>query len=103
MDLKRVGFITSDEALQLKQQPRVLTFIGGGYITCELAHFYGSLGTKINIVQLGDKLLPSEDEEISHKFTEVFSKKYNVYLGYNVESVITKTSSNKNSSSEIFA
>lgn len=101
--LKESGFITSDEALQLKQQPRVLTFIGGGYITCELAHFYGSLGTEINIVQLGDKLLPREDEEISRKFTEVFSKKYNVYLGYNVESVIKKkTGSNKNSSSEIF-
>lgn len=68
-----------------------------------MAHFYGSLGTEINIVQLGDKLHPREDEEISRKFTEVFSEKYNVYLGYNVESVIKKkTSSNKNSSSEIF-
>jgi mycothione reductase len=40
--LKESSFITSDEALRLKQQPRVLTFTGGGYITCELAHFYGS-------------------------------------------------------------
>jgi mycothione reductase len=31
--LKESSFITSDEALRLKQQPRVLTFIGGGYIT----------------------------------------------------------------------
>ncbi|MGB7678610.1 MAG: FAD-dependent oxidoreductase, partial [Nitrososphaeraceae archaeon] len=41
--LKESRFITSDEALRLRQQPRILTFIGGGYITCELAHFYGSL------------------------------------------------------------
>jgi pyruvate/2-oxoglutarate dehydrogenase complex dihydrolipoamide dehydrogenase (E3) component len=74
MDLKESGFITSDEALQLKQQPRVLTFIGGGYITCELAHFYGSLGTEINIVQLGDKLLPREDEEISLSSQKFFPK-----------------------------
>jgi mycothione reductase len=58
-----------------------------------LAHFYGSLGTKINIIQLGDTLIPDEDEEISQKFTEIFSKKYNVYLGYETESVTKK---NKN-------
>jgi mycothione reductase len=80
--LKESRFITSDEALRLRQQPQILTFIGGGYITCELAHFYGSLGTEINIIQLRNTLIPYEDEEISQKFTEVFSKRYNVYLGY---------------------
>jgi mycothione reductase len=85
--LEGSSYITSDEALRLKKQPRILTFIGGGYITCELAHFYGSLGTEINIIQLGDTLIPNEDEEISKKFTEVFSKKYNVYLGFETEYV----------------
>jgi len=85
--LQESGYITSDESLRLKRQPRTLTFIGGGYITCELAHFYGSLGTEINIIQIEEVLIPKEDKEISHKFTEVFSKKYNVYLGYNVELV----------------
>ena len=85
--LQESGYITSDESLRLKRQPRSLTFIGGGYITCELAHFYGSLGTEINIVQIEEVLIPKEDKEISQKFTEVFSKKYNVYLGYNVELV----------------
>jgi len=27
------GFITSDEALRLKTQPKVLTMLGGGYIS----------------------------------------------------------------------
>jgi len=51
--LKESGFITSDEALRLKVQPKVLTILGGGYIAAELAHFFGSLGTEINIVQRG--------------------------------------------------
>ena len=84
------GYITSDEALRLRKQPKVLTIIGGGYIGCELAHFFGALGTKINIVQRADVLIPSEDEEISHRFTEIFSKKYNVYLGYEAEFVSKK-------------
>jgi mycothione reductase len=89
--LEESGYITSDEALRLKDQPRVLTIIGGGYIACELAHFFGSLGTTINIIQKGNFLIPNEDIEISQKFTEIFAKKYNVYLGYNAESVSKKT------------
>jgi mycothione reductase len=103
--LQESGFVTSDEAFRLRKQPRVLTFIGGGYIACELAHFYGSLGTEINIVQLGDKLIPNEDEEISQKFTEVFSQKYNVYLGYRAESVTKRNSkaiNNNNGNLDIF-
>jgi dihydrolipoamide dehydrogenase len=100
--LEGSSYITSDEALRLKKQPRVITFIGGGYITCELAHFFGSLGTEISIVQLGDALIPNEDEEISKKFTEVFSKKYNVYLGYETESVSKRKRDSDNDADSTF-
>lgn len=85
--LEGSGFITSDEALRLKKQPRVLTIIGGGYIAAELAHFFGPLGTKINIIQRRGVLVPDEDEEVARKFTDVFSKKYSVHLGSITESV----------------
>jgi len=78
--LKESGFITSDEALRLKVQPKALTIIGGGYIAVELAHFFGALGTKINIVQKHSTLIPNEDEELSKRFSEIFSMKYNVHL-----------------------
>ena len=85
--LEGTGYLTSDEALRLKKQPHTLTIIGGGYIACELAHFFGALGTKINIIQRKKFLIPNEDEEVSQKFTEIFSKKYNVYVGYETEYV----------------
>lgn len=85
--LEKGGYITSDEALRLTEQPKVLTIIGGGLIAAELGHFYGSLGTKINIIQRNHELLSYEDEEVSKKFTELFSQKYNVYLDSSVESV----------------
>jgi mycothione reductase len=78
--LAAINYVTSDEALRLDKQPRVLTIIGGGYIAAELGHFFGSLGTKINIIQKHKYLIPNEDQEISKKFTEIFSRKYNVYL-----------------------
>lgn len=81
------GYITSDEALRLDKQPRELTIIGGGYIAAELAHFFGSLGTKINIIQRRDVLVPREDKEVSRLLTQIFSNRYNTYLGYDVESI----------------
>ena len=83
--LEGTGYLTSDEALRLKKQPHTLTIIGGGYIACELAHFFGALGTKINIIQRKKFLIPNEDEEVSQKFTEIFSKKYNIYVGYETD------------------
>lgn len=80
--LMESGFITSDEALRLESQPKSLTILGGGYIAAELAHFFGSLGTEINIVQRRKLLLPNEDESISETFTKIFSERYNILTGY---------------------
>ncbi len=88
--LNEVDFITSDEALRLRKQPKSMTILGGGYIAAELAHFYGALGTKISIIQRRDILVPNEDEEIAKKFTEIFRKKYNVLTGYDAVKVAKK-------------
>lgn len=88
--LRESGFITSDEALRLGSQPKVLTIIGGGYIAVELAHFFGSLGTKINIIQRHPLLVPNEDEEVARAFTEIFSKKYNVFTNSEAVNVSKK-------------
>ena len=82
----------------LKASLKYLLIIGGGYITCELAHFFGALGTKINIIQRRGVLIPDEDEEISKKFTEIFSKKYNLYLDYEIEYVSNEDGDSESSS-----
>lgn len=85
--LDKVPYMTSDEALKMDKLPRELIIIGGGYIACELAHFFGSMGSKIQILQRNIRLLPDEDEEISQKFTEIFSKEYPVRLSFAVHRV----------------
>ena len=100
--LENVDYITSNEALRLKYQPKTLTIIGGGYIACELAHFFGALGTKINIIQRNNFLIPNEDIDILRKFTKIFSKKYNIYLGYNTEMVSYIYYNTNNQTKKIF-
>jgi mycothione reductase len=101
--LEGTGYLTSDEALRLKKQPHTLTIIGGGYIACELAHFFGALGTKINIIQRKKVLIPNEDEEVSQKFTEIFSKKYNIYVDYETEYVSRENDTNNSNKFHVVA
>ena len=90
--LNNTSYLTSDEALRLTKLPNVLTIIGGGYIACELAHFFGTLGTEIHIVQNKDRLIPSEDQDVSKKITELYFKKYNLHLDCTAQSVSRKGS-----------
>ncbi len=77
--LRESGFITSDEALRLREQPKTLAIIGGGYIAAELAHFFGSLGTAVSIIHRKEFLLNNEDEELARAFTNIASKKYRLF------------------------
>jgi dihydrolipoamide dehydrogenase len=90
--LKESGFITSDEALRLQTQPKVITILGGGYVAAELAYFFGTLGTTINIVQRAETLVDKEDMEISSKFTELARQRYEVYTGHEAINVTKKDS-----------
>ncbi|MDP3973956.1 MAG: dihydrolipoyl dehydrogenase [Candidatus Daviesbacteria bacterium] len=85
--LDKTPYITSRQALRLMIQPRHLIIIGGGYIGCELAHFFSALGTKVTMISHGDKLLENEDWEISDWFTREFSKKVQVIFKGDTEQV----------------
>ena len=82
--LDGVPYLTSDEALRLPTQPRTLAVVGGGYIAAELAHFFGSLGTEVTIIHRGPRLLREEDEDVSHRFTEVYQRRFNMLLNARV-------------------
>ena len=88
--LKDVPYITSDEALRLPKQPGRLVIVGGGYIAAELAHFFGSLGTEVTIVHRRPGLLRAEDEQVAQRFTEVYQRRFNLFLDSQVEGVARK-------------
>ena len=85
--LDNVEYLTSTEALRLTKQPKSMIIIGGGYIATELGHFYGALGTKITIIEMSDRLVTREDDDVSKVFTKIFSDKYNILLGSKVVKV----------------
>jgi len=85
--LQDTPFLDSTKALRLEKQPEHLVIIGGGYIAAELAHFFGSLGTKVSILVRGKLMLNNEDEEIAKWFTDEFVKKHEILFDTEAESV----------------
>ncbi len=66
--IEDVSYLTSTEALDLKQLPESLVVIGGGYIGCELAQMFGRSGVRVTIV-CRSRLLPETEPEISAALT----------------------------------
>lgn len=80
IDKKRI--ITSTEALSLSELPKSMIVIGGGVIGCELASVYARLGTKVQIVEYMDGLIPGMDKDLANELQKVM-KKLGVELYFN--------------------
>ena len=57
--------LTSDEPIELWDQPRSLVIIGGGYIALELAQMFQRLGTRVSVLQRSDRILSEYEPEVS--------------------------------------
>ncbi len=63
--LRESGYITSDEALNLKALPQSMVIIGAGAVGLEFAEFFAPLGSRVTVLEMLPRVLPQEDEEIS--------------------------------------
>lgn len=66
---------TSDTIMNLKELPRHLVIIGGGYIGLEFASIYSSFGSKVSVIEYSDKIAGREDEEISSRLKKILENK----------------------------
>lgn len=83
IEVDRKSIITSREAMIPDKTPESIIIMGAGAIGVEFAYFYNALGTKVTIVEMMDRILPIEDEEISKELGRIY-KKYGI-------TILTKT------------
>lgn len=62
------------EAMFNKEQPKKLIVVGAGAIGMEFAYFYHSMGTEVTIVEMLDKVLPVEDQDVSAAIGKLYAK-----------------------------
>jgi len=65
LDFDGKTVISYKEAMSLPAQPKSMLIVGGGPIGLEFGYFYNAIGTKVTLVELLDRILPGEDEEVS--------------------------------------
>jgi len=65
---------TYKEAMVPDVMPKSLLVVGSGAIGIEFASFYRTLGAEVTVVEIMDRILPVEDEEISKFAHKAFEK-----------------------------
>jgi len=85
-DKKRI--ITSTEALNMKEIPSKLLVIGAGVIGLELGSVFGRLGTKVEVVEFANKIIPTMDGTMSKELTKVLKKEgFKFHMQHKVQKV----------------
>ena len=85
--LEDVDYLTSQDALYLRETPERLVILGGGYIAVELGYFFDAMGTDVTIVEMMDSLIPREDGDVAEAFTDIAADRHDVYTGHRVTAV----------------
>ncbi len=68
-----VAYLTPSSALHIHRLPKFVFVVGGGPTGVEIAEFFASLGSGVIIMELGDHLLPREDEDVAKALTDHFT------------------------------
>lgn len=80
--------ITSNEALDLKEFPKRVVIVGGGYIAVEFAGIFHTLGAQVTLVLRGDMVLRGFDQDVREHLTqEVTERGLRILTGTLVESI----------------
>ncbi|MDQ0197377.1 dihydrolipoyl dehydrogenase [Neobacillus ginsengisoli] len=67
--------MTSDEALSLEVLPNSIIIVGGGVIGIEWASMLSDFGVEVTVVEYADRIIPTEDKEISKEMQRLMKKK----------------------------
>jgi len=85
--LENVDYLTNESALELDERPDSLIIIGGGYIAVEFGHFFAAMGTRVTIIEMAERLVLSEEPEISEVLSKALGRRRKIQTNTLVEEV----------------
>ncbi|GAF15587.1 LOW QUALITY PROTEIN: dihydrolipoamide dehydrogenase of branched-chain alpha-keto acid dehydrogenase [Bacillus sp. JCM 19046] len=72
--------LSSDHALTLEELPESMLIVGGGVIGIEWASMLTDFGVNVTVVEYGERILPTADEDISKEMMTQLKKRGVVFL-----------------------
>jgi len=88
--LDGVDYLTSDNLWDLRRRPESVIIVGGGFIACELAHFFSAVGAGTTVLSRSPRLLRYAEPEISETLTAQMRQRMHVETGVEVTRVEQK-------------
>ncbi len=61
--LREAGYLTNETLWELTRLPERLVVIGAGYIGCEMAQAFARFGSRVTVVDQGERILAHDDPE----------------------------------------
>ena len=81
--------VTNREVLDITKLPSEVAVIGGGVIGLEMASYFNSVGCKVSVIEMFDKIAGPTDAEISKNLQNNYAKRgVNFILGAKVVKVV---------------
>jgi len=74
VEIDEKQIVSSTGALSFEKVPNHLVVIGGGVIGLELGSVWARLGAKVSVVEFLDRILPTNDGEVSKQFQRILKK-----------------------------
>ncbi|QJP16909.1 FAD-containing oxidoreductase [Starkeya sp. ORNL1] len=68
-----VPFLTNSNMVELDHLPKHLVVIGGSYIGLEFAQMYRRFGADVTVVEMNDRLVSREDEDVSAAIADILA------------------------------
>ena len=74
IEVDREYVLTSTEAMLQQKTPKSLIVMGAGAIGIEFAYFYQSFGTAVTVIEMQDRILPVEDDDVCKELRKTFER-----------------------------
>ena len=80
--------LSSTGALKIKDVPKKMIIVGGGYIGLEMGSVWSRLGAEVHVVEFLENITPGLDKEISQEFMKILKKQGIVFhMEHKVEKI----------------
>lgn len=90
--LDTVDYLTNSSMMDMDFLPQHLIIIGGSYIGLEFAQMYRRFGAEVTVIEMNDRLIPREDDDVSETVREILEGE-GVNIRLNAECVTVSRSS----------
>jgi mycothione reductase len=85
--IEKIQYITNENVWDLTEKPESMAIVGGGFIACEMAHFFSSMGVNVTLLSRSPRLIKHAEPDISEILTTSMRQRMHIETDIEVTEV----------------